>query len=60
MYVMLDVSSEFKQTDQVKSRELVTSWGLDDEEELGHLLHKLVGSWSCSPDESMAGRNQSV
>ena len=53
MYVMLDASSEFRQTDPVKFGELVTSWGLDDEEELGHLLHKLVKSWSRSPDESM-------
>ena len=44
MYVMLDVSSEFKQADPIKFEKLVTSQGFDNEEELGHLLHKLVRS----------------
>ena len=57
MYVMLDVSSEFKQPDPVKFEKLVTSQGSDNEEELGHLLHTLVGSWTRSPNESMAERN---
>ena len=57
MYVMLDVSSEFKQADPIKFEKLVTSQGFDNEEELGHLLHKLVRSWSRSPNESMADRN---
>ena len=57
MYVMLDVSSEFKQADPIKFEKLVTSQGFDNEEELGHLLHTLVGSWTRSPNESMAERN---
>ena len=43
----------------VKFGELVASQGLDNEKELGHLLHKLVKRWSHFPNESMVGRNQS-
>ena len=56
--MMLDASSKFRQANSVKFGELVASQGLDDEEELGHFLHKLLGSWSCSHDESLVGRNQ--
>ena len=54
-----NASSEFRQDNLVKFGELVASQGLDNEEELGHLLHKLVKSWSRSPNESMAGQKQS-
>ncbi|KAL6324112.1 hypothetical protein AAG906_006383 [Vitis piasezkii] len=49
-----------KQTNPVKFGELVASQGLDNEEEFGHLLHKLVKSWSRSLNESMVGQNQST
>ena len=42
--MMLDASSKFRQADSVKFGELVASQGLDDEEELGHLLYKLIES----------------
>ena len=51
---------EFRHADRVKFRELVTGLGPDYEEWGRPTLHKLVGSWSCSPDEPKAGRNQSV
>ena len=44
MYVMLDASSKFRQVDPIEFGALVACQGLDNEEELGHLLHKLVGS----------------
>ena len=56
----MDASSEFRHVDSVKFGELVTSLGLDYEEGCWLTLHKLVGSWSCSPHELEVGRNQSV
>lgn len=57
---MLDAFLEYRQTDPIKFGEFVVSQELDNEEEFGHLLHKLVRSWSCSLYESMIGRNQSA
>ena len=50
-----DASSEFRHADPVKFGELVAGLGPDYEERCWHTLHKLVGSWSCSPDEPKAG-----
>ena len=36
---------------QCESEELVASRGLDNEEGCWPTLRKLVGSWSCFPDE---------
>lgn len=44
MYVMLNASLEFRQANPIKFVELVVSQELDNEKELGHLLHKLVKS----------------
>ena len=54
-----EVSSEFRHADLVKFRELVTGLGLDYEKGCWPTLHKLVGSWSRSPDEPEVERNQS-
>ncbi|RVW40298.1 hypothetical protein CK203_082789 [Vitis vinifera] len=54
LFGVRDRSEEFKQADLVKFGELVASQGLDNEKELGHLLHKLVKRWSHFPNESMA------
>ena len=51
---------EFRHADPVKFGELVAGLGPDYEEGCRPTLHKLVGSWSRSPDEPKAGRNQSV
>ena len=53
-------SSEFRHADQVKFGELVAGLGPDYEEGCWPTLHKLVGSWSRSPDEPKVGRNQSA
>lgn len=53
-------SSEFRQVDSVQFEVLVAGRGLDYEEGSWPSLHKLVGSWSRSPDETKAGRNQSA
>ena len=53
-------SSEFRHADPVKFGELVTGLGPDYEEGCWPTLHKLVKSWSRSPDEPKAGRNQSA
>ena len=53
-------SLESRHVDPVKFGELVAGLGLDYEEGCRLTLHKLVGSWSHSPDEPKAGRNQSV
>ena len=55
-----EVSSEFKNADPIKFRELVVSLGPDYEEECWPTLHKLVWNWSRFPDEFKPGRNQSV
>ena len=52
--------SEFRHTDPVKFGELVAGLGPDYEEGCWPTLHKLVGSWSRSPDETKAGRNKSA
>ena len=52
-----DASSEFRHTDPVKFRELVSSLGLDYKEGCWPTLYKLVETWSRSPDELEAGRN---
>ena len=49
--------SEFRHADLVKFGELVAGLGPDYEEGCWPTLHKLVGSWSRSPDEPKAGRN---
>ena len=41
-----EASSEFRNADPVKFRELVGSLGLDYEEEYWPIMYKLVGSWS--------------
>ena len=51
---------EFRHTDPVKFGELVACLRPDYEEGCRPTLNKLVGSWSRSPDESKARRNQSV
>ena len=50
---MGEASSEFRHADPIKFGELVTSLGLDYEEECWLTLHKLIESWS-SPDEPKA------
>ena len=55
-----ETSSEFKNVDPVKFGELVADLGPDYEEECWPTLHKLIGSWSRSPDELKIRRNQSV
>ena len=55
-----DASLEFRHADPIKFGELVAGLGLDYEEGCWSTLHKLVGSWSRSPDEPKAGRNQSA
>ena len=52
---MDNASLEFRHADSVKSGELVASLGLDYEERCWPTMHKLVGSWSYSPDELEAG-----
>ncbi|XP_059658869.1 F-box/LRR-repeat protein At3g59200-like [Cornus florida] len=47
-----ETSSEFRQVNSVECEELVASRGLDYEEGSWPSLHKLVGSWSRSPDET--------
>ena len=51
---------EFRHANPVKFGEFVAGLGPDYEEGCRPTLHKLVGSWSCSPDEPKAWRNQSV
>ena len=51
---------EFRHADPVKFEELVAGLRPDYEEGCRATLHKLVGSWSRSPDEPKVGRNQSV
>ena len=53
-----EASSEFRHANPVKFGELVASLGLDYEEGCWPTLHKLVGSWSLSPNEFEAGQNQ--
>ena len=53
-------SSEFRHADPVKFGELVASLGLDYEEGFWPTLHKLVGSWSHSPDKPEARQNEST
>ena len=48
---------EFKHANPVKFGELVAGLGPDYEEGCRPTLHKLVGSWSRSPDEPKAERN---
>ena len=48
-------SSKFRHVDLVKFRELVAGLGLNYEEGCWPTLHKLVWSWSLSPDEPEAG-----
>ena len=55
-----DASSEFRHAHLVKFGELVAGLGLDYKEGCWPALHKLVKSWSRSPDEAKAGRNQSA
>ena len=55
-----EASSEFRHADPVKFGELVAGLGPDYEEGCWPTLHKLVGSWSRSPDEPKAGQNQSA
>ena len=55
-----EASSKFRHADPVKFRELVVGLGLDYEEGCWPTLHKLVRSWSRSPDELKAGQNQSA
>ena len=57
---MNDVSSEFRHVDLVKFGELVASLGLDYEEGCWPTLHRLVGSWSRSPNSPEVGQNQST
>ena len=51
---------EFRHADPVKFGELVAGLGPDYEEGCRPTLHKLVRSWSRSPDDPKAGRNQLV
>ena len=51
---------EFRHVNPVKFEKLVASLGLDYEEGYWPTMHKLVGSWSRSPDESKVRRNQSA
>ena len=51
---------EFRHADPVKFGVLVVGLGPNYEKGCRPTLHKLVGSWSRSPDEPKAGRNQSV
>ena len=53
-------SSKFRHADPVNFGELVVRLGLNYEEGCWPTLHKLVGSWSRSPDEPKTGRNQSA
>ena len=53
-------STKFRHADPVKFGELVAGLGPDYEEGCWPTLHKLVGSWSRSPDEPKVGRNQSA
>ena len=55
---MGEASSVFRYVDPVKFEELVTSLELDYKEGWWPTLHKLVESWSHSPDEPKARRNQ--
>ena len=55
-----DASSEFKHADPVKFGEFVASLGLDYEKGYWPTLHKLVRTWSHSPNEPEVGRNQSA
>ena len=55
-----EASLESRHADPVKFGELVTGLGPDYEEGCWPTLHKLVGSWSRSPDEPKARRNQSA
>ena len=52
--------SKFRHADPIKFRKLVIGLRLDYEEGCWPTLHKLVKSWSHSPDEPKAGRNQST
>ena len=55
-----EASFESRHADSVKFRELVAGRGPDFEEGFWPTLHKLVGSWSHSPDEPEAWQNQSA
>ena len=57
---MGEAFSEFGHADPVKFGELVASLRLDYKEGCWPTLHKLVGGWSCSPNEPKAGLNQSA
>ena len=62
-YVQVDrgeATLESRHADPVKFGELVAGLGLGYEEGCRPTLHKLVGSWSRSPDEPKVGRNQST
>ena len=52
-----EASSEFKHADRVKFGDLAVGLGLDYEEGCWPTLHKLVMSWSHSPDEPEARQN---
>ena len=53
-----EASLKSRHTDPVKFGELVVGLGPDYEEGCWPTLHKLVGSWSRSPDEPKARQNQ--
>ena len=55
-----DAYSEFKHANLVKFGEFVASLRLDYEEGYWPTMHKLVGTWSHSPNEPEVGRNQSA
>ena len=51
---------EFRHADPVKFGELIVGLGPDNEEGCRPTLHKLVRSWSRSPEKPKAGQNKSV
>ena len=55
-----EATLESRHANPVKFGELVAGLGPDYEEGCRPTLHKLVGSWSHSPDEPKARRNHSV
>ena len=55
-----EASLEFKHANLVKFGELVAGLEPDYEEGCWPTVHKLVGSWSRSPDEPKVGRNRST
>ena len=54
-WIECEASSEFRHINPIKFGELVAGLGLDYEEGYWPILHKLVGSWIRSPDESEVG-----